>query len=144
MARLDYITQKRRWEAEQARLAPPTYSDPSEEAENENSSDLPYWGSQMAISQPVSNHDYEPSDRDREADAALQQEDAELEALLSLMQQQGASIDQEMKAETTPEDASVFGSDDDEYDSIFMDFIDDQGNQAAQSKEVQDEEMDMT
>lgn len=98
----------------------------------------------MVTSQPVQSQDHELPDQ-QEADAVLQQESAELEALLSLMQQQGGIVDNEMDSDTRPEDSSVFGSDDEEYDSIFMDFIDEQGNQPSRSNEnVQDEEMDMT
>ncbi|GAB7348141.1 hypothetical protein MBLNU459_g6157t1 [Dothideomycetes sp. NU459] len=154
MARLDYVNQKRRWEAEQARLAPPTYSDPPEEAEVDTTSYLPLWSSQTTAPQPIASQNYGLPMQDYEADAVFQQENEELEALLSLMQkeqqqqqqQQEGTNDAEMQGDTRQDEASVFGSDDEEYDSIFMDFIDDQGGipSSGLMEEAQDEAMDTT
>lgn len=176
MALLDYKTEKHRWEAEQARLAPPTFSDPPEEAEddhqieNPSSSEGPQWSSQMVFSQPTSHYaPYQESQYQHqqalgmgftplsefEADAVLRQENEELEALIDMMesqqlptypqQQQGEGFDASrlQEQEHEHEGSSVFGSDDEEYDSIFMDLIDDQGGNGQQIQQ-EDEEMDMS
>ena len=178
MALLDYKTEKRRWEAEQARLAPATFSDPPEEAEDDDktqypsSSEGPQWSSQMAFSQPTSHYvPYQESQYQRqqdlgmgftplsefEADAVLRQENEELEALIDMMEsqqlptypqkQQGDLFDVSQLQEQghEHEGSSMFGSDDEEYDSIFMDLIDDQGGNAEQARQTQQEEdMDMS
>lgn len=167
MARLDYKSEKSRWEAEQARTAPPIPSDPPEEDEEDYYQHQRFQqsssGSSHVPQQFFSNthsdtqmHSSQPSRSDWEADAVLAQENAELEALVAMMEgQQVASSSsyqhahvQQMQqsaggGNTSVDDETPFGSDDDEYDSIFMDLIDERGGlQAADG--LQGEEMDMS
>lgn len=152
MARLDYNTEKRRWEAEQARSAPPTYSEPPEE-DYEDPNRQPIYSQQW---HPQYEHYGFSPLSESEADAVLQQENAELEALVSMMENQELRFaqheeDGEMVPPPTPrlgdrhDGASVFGSDDEEYDSIFMDLIDEQGGCGGQVQQQEEgEEMDMS
>ncbi|KAI5197251.1 hypothetical protein E4T39_07430 [Aureobasidium subglaciale] len=145
MARLDYLKEKRRWEAEQVRSAPPLYPDFSE-AEEVSYYDLPTYSSQMAMD-AHSQSDYP---LDSEADAILQQEDEEMEALITLMQEDENRRHQQSNSQEVNDDrSSAFGSDDEEYDTIFMNMIDETGGSAAASEQqlhqhTADDEMDMS
>lgn len=173
MARLDYKTERRRWEAEQARSAPPTYLDDATEEEHyEPDSSFGYYqtpnhgsgggsssfnasNDDMMFSQPQSSNiqtrqsqhpfGFSPLS-DAEAEAVLRQENEELEALVEMMESQqlpqygeheSRQHSQQQSQETgqnagygshpDPCASSVSGSDDgEEYDSIFMDLIDEQ------------------
>ena len=88
----------------------------------------------------------------QEADAILQQENEELEALVALMQEDENRRNQQSENQDAHDDrSSAFGSDDDEYDSIFMDMIDETGGAAPGSEQQQhqhphpaDDEMDLS
>lgn len=153
MARLDYNTEKRRWEAEQARSAPPTYSEPPEE-DHEDPSRQAIHSQQW---HPRYEHHGLHAPTESEADAVLQQETAELEALVSMMENQELRFARHkddggmVPLPPTPrlgdrqDGSSVFGSDDEEYDSIFMDLIDEQGGCGGQAqRQDEGEEMDMS
>ncbi|KAH0346878.1 hypothetical protein KCU83_g7004, partial [Aureobasidium melanogenum] len=146
MARLDYLKEKRRWEAEQVRSAPQLHPDFAE-AEEASEYDLPAYSSQMAWD-PQSQSHYA---LDPEADAILQQENEELEALVALMQEDENRQNQQLNGQEAHDDrSSAFGSDDDEYDNIFMNLIDETGGAAAGSGHQQqhqptaDDEMDLS
>ena len=130
--RLDYMQRQKQWEAELARDAPQTPSDPPDEEEG---FELPTSSNAMQISQPL------PED---EVDDVLQWENQELEALLSYMPQ-----------ESEPEDANSqpeqnLWSDDDDYDALFSEFMEEdemtmssgQQNQPPPSQDH--EEMDIS
>jgi hypothetical protein len=142
MARLDYLKEKRRWEAEQVRSAPPQHSDFAE-AEETSDYDLPTYNSQMAWD-PQSRSEYP---LDSETDLILQQEDEELEALVALMQEEERN-QQPNSQEALNDCSSAFGSDDDEYDSIFMDMIDETGGTAPGNEQehqhTADDTMDLS
>lgn len=143
MARLDYLKEKRRWEAEQVRSAPQLHPDFAE-AEKPLENDLPTYSSQM-VWDTRSQSDYP---LDPEADAILQQENEELEALVALMQED--ELRQNNSRETHDDRSSAFGSDDDEYDNIFMNLVDETGGAATGSGQHQqnqpsaDDEMDLS
>ncbi|KAG9520173.1 hypothetical protein KCU93_g7758, partial [Aureobasidium melanogenum] len=146
MARLDYLKEQRRWEAEQVRSAPSVHPEFAE-AEEASEYDLPTYSSQMAWD-PQSQSDYP---LDPEADAILQQENEELEALVALMQEDEHRQNQQFNNQEAHDDrSSAFGSDDDEYDNIFMNLIDETGGAAASSGHQQqhqpaaDDEMDLS
>ncbi|KAH0337170.1 hypothetical protein KCU81_g8230, partial [Aureobasidium melanogenum] len=143
MARLDYLKEKRRWEAEQVRSAPQLHPDFAE-AEEASEYDLPTYNSQTAWD-PQSRFDYP---LDPEADAILQQENEELEALVALMQEDEQRQNQQSNSQEAYDDrSSAFGSDDDEYDNIFMNLIDETGGAAGGSGQHQstaDDEMDLS
>ncbi|KAI4720287.1 hypothetical protein E4T48_03415 [Aureobasidium sp. EXF-10727] len=141
MARLDYLKEKRRWEAEQVRSAPSLHPEFAE-AEEASDYDLPTYSSHMTWD-PQSQHDYP---LDPEADAALQQENEELEALIALMQEDENRLNQHSNSQEAHDDrSSAFGSDDDEYDSIFMNLIDETGGAASgPEQQHQDDEMDLS
>jgi hypothetical protein len=144
MARLDYLKEKRRWEAEQVRSAPALHPD-FVEAEESSDYDLPTYSSQMAWdSQARSEYPQDP-----EADLVLQREDEELEALVALMQEEENRRNQQSNSQEVQNDcSSAFGSDDDEYDSIFMDMIDETGGAAPgtgqQHQDTADDTMDLS
>jgi hypothetical protein len=144
MARLDYLKEKRRWEAEQVRSAPSLHPDFAE-AEETSDYDVPTYSSQMAWN-PQSHVEYP---LDPEADLVLQQEDEEMEALLAMMQEDENRRSQQSNSQQEHDDrSSAFGSDDDEYDSIFMDMIDETGGAASgsgqQNQHPADDNMDLT
>jgi hypothetical protein len=144
MARLDYLKEKRRWEAEQVRSAPSLHPDFAE-AEETSDYDLPTYSNQMSW-HPQSQSEYP---LDSEADLVLQQEDEELEALIALMQEDENRRNQQSNSQETHDDrSSAFGSDDDEYDSIFMDMIDETGGAAPgpeqQNQHTADDSMDLS
>ena len=144
MARLDYLKEKRRWEAEQVRSAPSLHPDFAE-AEETSDYDLPTYTSQMAWdSQSQSEYPL-----DLEADLVLQQEDEEMEALLALMQEDETRRNQQSNSQDAHDDrSSAFGSDDDEYDNIFMNLIDETGGAASASEQQHehpaDDKMDLS
>ena len=146
MARLDYLNEKRRWEAEQARTAPVAYPDLVDAEEEPVEYDLPgYHNSQMQWDTQL----HTPLPSDQEADAVLQQEDQELEALVAMMQEDERRQNQQSNnQEDTNDYSSSFGSDDDEYDNIFMNLIDENGGAAAgpehQHPQPVDDEMDLS
>lgn len=163
MMRLDYVTQQRQWEAEKAASAPEEYLYPPEDSDSD---DLPVFSSQMQLSQPsrLSQNTYAYPQQDEEIDAVLQHEVAELEALVTMheqreqqQQQQSKELRREGSEQEMQDDdgggqagdySSVFGSDDEEYDSIFKDFIDsDAGNAAPKTQAGEGfatEEMDLS
>lgn len=110
------MQQQRRWEAEQARSAP--RHDAPEDIETE-----------LGISEntPPTSHTVESSARipqqnsahevdDEELNQLLRQEDEDLDALVSLM-------GHEDQLGRRDDDGQQYGSDDEDYDSIFMDVI---------------------
>lgn len=144
MARLDYLKEKRRWEAEQVRSAPSLHPDFAE-AEETSDYDLPMYSGQM-VWDPQSQSDYS---LDPEADLVLQQENEEMEALLALMQEDENRRNQQSNSQETHDDRSpAFGSDDDEYDDIFMNMIDETGGVASGSEQehqhTADDSMDLS
>lgn len=144
MARLDYLKEKRRWEAEQVRSAPSLHPDFAE-AEETLDYDLPTYSSQMALdTQSQSDHPLDP-----EADLVLQQEDEEMEALLAMMQEDENRRNQQSNNQEAHDDrSSAFGSDDDEYDDIFMNMIDGTGGAVTGSEQEhqhpEDDTMDLS
>jgi hypothetical protein len=144
MARLDYLKEKRRWEAEQVRSAPALHPDFAE-AEESSDYDLPTYSSQMAWGSRTRSE----YPQDLEADLVLQQEDEELEALIALMQEEENRRSQQSNSQEAHNDcSSAFGSDDDEYDSIFMDMIDETGGTAPGNEQehqhTADDTMDLS
>ncbi|CAD0096908.1 unnamed protein product [Aureobasidium vineae] len=138
------IDDKRRWEAEQVRSAPSLHPEFAE-AEEASDYDLPTYSSQMAWD-PQSQPEYPP---DSEVDAVLQQENEELEALIALMQEEDDRRNQQSNSQEAHDDRfSAFGSDDDEYDNIFMNMIDETGGAASvsepQHQHTADDEMDLS
>lgn len=108
--KLDYVAERRRWEAEQARAAP-NPGEPSEDSENdEEHNDLPMWGSQQTEAR-------RSSQPEEEAEAVMQQESEELDALISMMEEQEQSKD------TSGAETPGFGSDDEDYDMIFSEYL---------------------
>lgn len=96
--RKDFISQKKQWEEELARNAPEGPVAPEEDESEAHGDDR---GSNEA----------------EMVDDVLSQENQELEALLSLMNQENRAKDEQEHA------MSDFGSDVDEYDSIFLDAL---------------------
>ncbi|CAD0113466.1 unnamed protein product [Aureobasidium uvarum] len=143
MARLDYLKEKRRWEAEQGRSAPSLHPEFAE-AEEVSDYDLPTYSSQVAWD-PQSQPDYP---LDPEVDAVLQQENEELEALIALMQEEDHRRNKQSDSQEAHDDrSSAFGSDDDEYDNIFMNMIDETGGAASASEQQHQhtaDEMDLS
>ncbi|KAL6706104.1 hypothetical protein ACN47E_006020 [Coniothyrium glycines] len=94
---LDFVSERKRWEAEKARQAPPENDDFDEEVMED--ADLPAWSSKTP----------QHEDGMTEVDYIAAQEEYELQELIASMEQENDVASQH------------YGSDDDDYDSIFMD-----------------------
>jgi hypothetical protein len=129
--RLDFVQRQKQWEAEQARSAPLLPSDAPEEEEEEDLSHMIYSGSATQSSMQFSQWQATPE----EADEIAQMEDEELEALLSFLPGEESALPQRHSYEPLQHQdqgqgqqgnelmSDHFGSDDDDYDSLFSDFI---------------------
>ena len=129
--RLDFVQRQKQWEAEQARLAPLLPSDAPEEEDEEDLSHMIFSGNATQTSVSFSQWQATPE----EADEIAQMEDEELEALLSFLPGEGNDLpqhhnyqpiqgqDQGQDQQGNEPMSDHFGSDDDDYDSLFSDFI---------------------
>src|ERR1700761_896588 len=110
--RLDFVQRRRQWESELARDAPLLPSDPLEPDEDreEEDAELPTWSNMMQISTQSTQQKLP----EEEVEEVLQQEDAELEALLSYMPAREEGGDRQ---------SDHLYSDDDDYDALFSEFI---------------------
>ncbi|WPG98271.1 pentatricopeptide repeat-containing protein, chloroplastic [Acrodontium crateriforme] len=137
MMRLDFVRQQRQWEAERARDAPWMAAYGPDEDENEE--DLPTSSGAMQLSRL--NSQTPLAEEEEEVEEVVQMEDQELEALLSFMPANG---DEEMNDQELRSDH--VWSDDDDYDDLFSEFMD-QGNDeqvhVTQTKDY-DDDMDMS
>ncbi|KAM0715467.1 hypothetical protein Q7P37_008965 [Cladosporium fusiforme] len=145
--RLDFVQRQKQWEAEQARSAPLMLSDAPEEEEEEFTLPMSSNHSTMQFSAPSTQWQA----TQEEADAAAQRENEELEALLSFLpgedvsqpqaQYQDVNYSQLSQAQQADEQMSEhFGSDDDDYDALFSDFINAEAHEAAAAEHVQQEQ----
>lgn len=123
--RLDFVQRQKQWEAEQARTAPLLPSDGPEEEEEEDLSPMIFSGNATQTSMSFSQWQATPE----EADEIAQMEDEELEALLSFLPGEESAQPQQHNYQPTQDQqgnehmSEHFGSDDDDYDSLFSDFI---------------------
>jgi hypothetical protein len=127
--RLDFVQRQKQWEAEQARSAPLLPSDAPEEEDEDDYSHMIYSGNATQSSMQFSQWQATPE----EADEIAQMEDEELEALLSFLPGEESTLPQEhnfqpiQNQDQGPQEnqqmSDHFGSDDDDYDSLFSDFI---------------------
>ena len=121
LQQLDFVAERRRWEAEKARQAPPEHDDFDEQAlddsiRSEGSDDAPHLENGMT-----------------EADYIAAQEEYEFQQLIASMEQENDASSQH------------YGSDDDDYDSIFMacaNTVDGQYHQQAQYTNSQLDDLD--
>ncbi|KAF9637365.1 hypothetical protein BFW01_g8261 [Lasiodiplodia theobromae] len=157
--RLDHMKQQKRWQQRLERSAP-QISEPSDDDEEEPDEDVenrdPMLGSSQTTVTGVPNvfNNYVRSsplqtvwsqNSEAEVEAVAQQEDEELDALLAMMEED------ERRANAYGEGAASqhFGSDDDEYDNIFSEYLAaQQSSQPAQDDYMIDDHdydaMDMT
>lgn len=138
--RLDFVQRQKRWEAEQARAAPLLPSDGPEEEEEDDFSQMIFSGNATQTSLPSIQWQATPE----EADHIAQMEDEELEALLSFLPGEEISLPQQHSHQSIQEQqpdeqmSEHFGSDDDDYDSLFSDFINAEAHEMAeQSNQIQ-------
>jgi len=127
--RLDFVQRQKQWEAEQARSAPLLPSDAPEEEDEEDLSHMIYSGNATQTSMSFSQWQATPE----EADEIAQMEDEELEALLSFLPGEDSTShqqhsyqpiqNQDQGQQANEPMSDHFGSDDDDYDSLFSDFI---------------------
>ena len=129
--RLDFVQRQKQWEAEQARSAPLLPSDAPEEEDDEDPSHMIFSGNATQNSLSFSQWQVTPE----EADKIAQMEDEELEALLSFLPGEGNDLPQQQNSQPIQDQgqgqdqqgnepmSDHFGSDDDDYDSLFSDFV---------------------
>jgi hypothetical protein len=140
--RLDFVQRQKQWEAEQARSAPLLPSDAPEDEDEEDLSHMVFSGDATQTSMSFSQWQATPE----EADEIAQMEDEELEALLSFLPGEGNDLPQQHNNQPIQDQgqgqdqqgnepmSDHFGSDDDDYDSLFSDFINAEAHgQAEQS-----------
>ncbi|KAF2002689.1 hypothetical protein P154DRAFT_520803 [Amniculicola lignicola CBS 123094] len=126
LQRLDFISDQKRWEARKERQAP---TEPEQNYFDEND----FAGPSMSYNANIDTQ-MEPSAE--EAEYILQQEQQELEALIALMEEEQTQGDQA---------SQHYGSDDDDYDQIFMECvggIDMQGSSGQDTAFVEEDAMD--
>lgn len=143
------MNEKRQWEADKTRSAPPGYTDEPDEEDLDGpggSSGLPGYSSQMHLSHSMSgDQSFAPALEEEQVDEVLQCENEELEALISMLEEEQRQQNQERQPEGhSQDDISGFGSDDEVYDSIFMDIEDDSGSVQPQQQVQGAEGMDMS
>ncbi|KAF2035611.1 hypothetical protein EK21DRAFT_54272 [Setomelanomma holmii] len=115
---LDFASERKRWEAEKARQAPPEDDDMIEDVDED--APLPVWTSFTPQNEPEMT----------EADYVAAQEEYEMQQLIAAMEQD----DQENDASS-----QHFGSDDEDYDSLFMErasTVDQQHQQQPQTSQL--------
>jgi len=140
------MQRQRAWEAERAREAPQIPSDPLEaegEEEDANVYDLPSLSGAMHFSAPASQL---PVFSQEEVDEVAQREDEELTALLSYMPGEKEENGATPHAHSDP---SWSEDDDDDYDALFSEFMDHDGEQhqsdgVRQSTVQPEEAMDLS
>ena len=124
--RLDFVQRQKQWEAEQARSAPQIPSDPPEEDEEY---DLPSSSGMMQLSS-------QPNAPDDQADEVAQREQEELDALVSLME------DDADGANKLPQNDDLqsqhIWSDDDDYDALFSQFVEQDPDAAQHAEQAHD------
>ncbi|KAF3044828.1 hypothetical protein E8E12_010976 [Didymella heteroderae] len=130
LQQLDFVSERKRWESKKAQEAPPEEEDKFDD-ELLSDATLPQWSS--------SAPHYEPEMS--EADYVLAQEEYELQQLIAAMEQeqnQNATLQQH------------YGSDDEDYDQIFMECAADVDTRYEQHPQTHDnshkdvDDMDMT
>lgn len=138
--RLDFVQRQKQWEAEQARSAPLLPSDAPEEDDEDFALPMSSNNS-MQFSAPSTQWQA----TQEEADEVAQRENEELEALLSFLpgeemnvtqpQAQFQEFDHTHQVQQADEQMSEhFGSDDDDYDALFSDFINAEAHEAAEEE----------
>lgn len=117
LLRLDWRSERRRWEDQQARNAP-AWSDQVDEEDIpiDSQGEPSIMMSPKSSRKAVLDDEDKPQSAEEEAERLRQHEEAEMEELLGLMD------DSEQKSQTS----SRYGSDD-EYDGIFSDLVEDDG-----------------
>jgi len=114
--RLDFVATQKRWEAEKAREAPNAESDLDDYVSAS-------WNSGRLMTDlylPQDAYRHTGNYPEDEVDHILEQESRELDALISAMHESYENQD------SLPQ---TFGSDDEDYDSLFMEFLSAQENQ---------------
>ncbi|KAL9097328.1 MAG: hypothetical protein Q9165_000755 [Trypethelium subeluteriae] len=124
---LDYVSERKKWEAELAHSAPPPEEPPEEET------DLPEYSSQGPIfmSQDPPQNYQSSCDDAREVDDIERQQQEDLEALLSLMETE----EEQGQPRRQAQDSQRYDSDDEDYDSIFLGLMRD-GEQKAEAMDT--------
>jgi hypothetical protein len=146
--RLDFVQRQKKWEAEQARVAHSMPLDAPEEDEidgqEEGSFGFPGSSGNAMQMSPSSQWNATPE----EADEVARRESEELEELLSLLPGDASGLpqhqyqqEQHQAAFQTQRQDEHFGSDDDDYDALFSDFI---NEEAHGMPEGDDNAMDMS
>lgn len=142
--RLDFVQRQKKWEAEQARVAHSLPLDaPEEEELDDQDGSFGFPGPSGDAMQMSSQWDATPE----EADEVARRESEELEELLSLLPgdanglQQQQQEQEQYQAHQTQRQDEHFGSDDDDYDALFSDFI---NEEAHGMPEGDDNAMDMS
>jgi hypothetical protein len=134
--RSDYVAERRQWEEEKSRSAPEYYSDWS----ISDAEDVEITTSQQSEDdlQPSSSGvpSHAPSAYMEEVEMVAQLEQMELEALVELAQRNSNP------SQTPIPSSPLTNYDDEEYDSIFMEYLSEE--LALQQAAIQDEAMDMS
>ncbi|KAI9710218.1 MAG: hypothetical protein M1812_007490 [Candelaria pacifica] len=121
LLRLDFVSMEKRWRADLARVAPVFTDEPDEEVKD------------CLVSSESEHRD------DCMVEDAMRLELQELDGLLSMMetqgQQEGAAVSICHSDHEDDTGSTVYGGDDDDYESLFMDVIQQDLEMGQQSKE---------
>lgn len=138
LMRLDFSRERRMWEAEKARSAPPEAFDWSEldaaddayalSGQSAGTAELP-----SASQAGVNAMEVNPEEEQLEAEMVRLEEEREMEELLALMEE-----------EEHTRASSTYGSDDDDYDGLFMELVNQNQGEHYASPVAQEDEMDMS
>jgi hypothetical protein len=134
--RSDYLAQRRKWEQERDREAQFFFEDEAE-ADNEDNALPQSW--------PVTPRLQAQPDDEQQVDEMAQIEEEELRALLEMQQQQEAEAAwRATQQQDVPSSPTRYGSDDEDYDDIFMELLSSQQQaQASQGMSGQQQDTEM-
>ncbi|KAF2461482.1 hypothetical protein BDY21DRAFT_87791 [Lineolata rhizophorae] len=137
--RLDFLAQQKRWRAEQERNAPiPVTDEDLEQSIVENHSNRDHRGNDMDIRPSMQMISPSTCDAEQEVDAVQQQEDAELDALIAMMEESNTS------PPGGDDKSSHYGSDDDDCHQIFSDLAGMENAAPEQFGGCEEDAMDMS
>lgn len=126
--RSDYIAEQRRWQEERQRTAPQAFdNDDFEDQENE----LPIPSQDMMKTDPVESDSFNMQTMSDEVEAVARQEEQELEELLALAEQENQDPGSER-----------WGSDEEDYDNLFMEYLSSQQTRQQQPAALEGEDED--
>jgi len=137
------MTQQRKWEEEQFQSAPELFHEFEEEESeetgflpNQRQTDCAFGYHTTPLPQP-----HRPASFDEaEVDAVARMEEQELQVLIALEQEDNHAAENLQ----IPSSPTRYGSDEEEYDDLFMEFLSSHGAQPREEKKQEEDSMDLS